>query len=158
MASYKPRDPNSFSSAAAQARDILGVQVAAGIIGKSKSLINSHADEDDPSVPNMRQARQLDDECYLKAGVRPFLTVFQRQSDTHTPSEQPLSERVLCGVSELGDLARAIESALCPNGDGGVHVTGQERSRITREAEDVIAVCEGIIRAVNPKLEAVDGS
>ncbi|PZP12608.1 MAG: hypothetical protein DI607_09355 [Sphingomonas hengshuiensis] len=144
MTAIKPRPPQSFEAAIVRAIGILGRDGAAAAVGKSETLVYSWGDPDKDQEPSLKQAFALDAACAGAAGETPIRDVYDRRlmcvGRTHVPL--PPAERLLSGLSAMGDLAIEVRLAIDPASAGGCGITATEGCRIGSAIDEIRATLD----------------
>lgn len=151
----KPRAPGSFPRAIMEAIESVGVQSLADVCEVSTSLVSQWSQDDNPRLPNVRQALDLD--AFMKAhcGTSPIHSVYDRRLDQiSAPTiSMTLNDAVLEATTGLGHLAAAIRAAKAPTGPGGRRMTPCERSNVA----DKVSMLERKIDQIKASLECEGG-
>jgi hypothetical protein len=150
MSAIKPRLPQTFEAAIVRAIGILGRDGAAAAVHKSENLVYRWGDPDCDQAPNLHQAFALDAACAATAGETPIRDVYDRRLSAVVSVHAPLPpvERMLFGLSAMGDLANEVRLAIDPASPGGCGITPNEEARIGAAIDEIRATLDRLERDV----------
>lgn len=142
----KQRSPLTPEDAATQALAILGDDGVARATGKSPRLVRMWGDPDDDGhrIP-LHQAQALDVACIAAGAQPPFYLHFRSvvlaaMRGAHRVLH-PLS-RLSQVMSEVGDVASELGTALAPDGDRGAEISAAEGRDLLREIAEARAALD----------------
>lgn len=147
----KPRRPGSFARAIVEAIDMVGAQAIADACEVSTSYVHQWAQDDNPRLPNVRQAYDLDAFMKVEKGYTPLFGVTaHRLARINAPrATMSLDDAMLEAVTGLGHLAESIKEAKAPTGRGGHRMTNCEKSEIA----DKVSLLERKIDQIKASLD-----
>ncbi len=156
----KVRFKNTYAGRIGVIVDRIGAEAAANAIYRKRPLIYKLADPDQPSIPNIRQAQQLDI-AYQKAGglyapITDLLAV--RTSQTPSRVVSTVEAELLDVMERVGELTTAVKAATQSGSPGGKAITGTERATIEACAEECMEELREIVQSVKESSAPADHS
>lgn len=144
----KVRQPDSFEGAVTLIAATIGFDTCAAAIGKSEGLIRVFTDPDQDTIPNLRQAMELD-AAYIAATneAGPLAAVYcdklrERVGELKHQPLNPLLRLARIGA-EVGDVHQAVIEAKADN-----KITKAERAKIVGEVNDAIKELQKLLRDI----------
>lgn len=144
----KIRQPDSFAGAVNLIAVTIGHDECGKAIGKTDKLIYAMADPDSDSLPNLRQAMELDAAFIAATGeAGPLASVYcdklrERVGELKHQPLNPLLRLARIGA-EVGDVHQAVIEAKADN-----KITKAERAKIFTEVEDAIKELQKLRRDI----------
>lgn len=131
----KPRQPGSIEDALTMICGAIGFGVAAQAVGRSEQHVRRWTDPDDDSLPNVKQAMQLEVAALRAVGQMPLTTAMmrwmkavQRAENIEVGKAEPVSQSVMDVAVQLGTLTASVREAMRDD-----RMSANERNRILRE-------------------------
>ena len=155
----KPRNVTSYDGALTRIMGVLTDEACGNVVGKSASLIRKWADPDNDTLPNLEQAEALDVAYVAHTGQEaPIASVYVERVDRAVGpghvSANPLV-RMTEIIEGIGEVARVVRAATCPDGPGGKTLTPNERTGIAKAADKARADIYALIRDAEARAAVV---
>ena len=128
----KQRRPGTIEAALWRAKEILGLETLADIIGKSESMITHYTNIDDESrnLP-AKYIVAIDAACKAETGETPMTShLMDRISRAPSSPSLRVEDAMLAAHCAMGALTNAVVAGLSPTGPGGRRLTDRELHKV----------------------------